>query len=511
MAKVLLINPSYRGSYGGAKASIVNPIFPTLALATISATARERGHEIHIMDLSWSIYDYNYIKQEILRLKPDIIGIHATTPNMNQARDISILAKDISKDILMVAGGPHPSALPEESLRESYLDAVVVGEGDYTFAELCDGDNFKDIKGLYYRVGDEILSTGPRLPIANLDDLPLPAWDLYDLDIYVKYLSKLFARRAPFVTAEFSRGCVFKCDFCASKQTMALGYRKKSPERCAEEVKYMKTLGIREFMVADDIFTSDAKWATKVSQAIAEANTGILWTCTNGIRVESAKAPLFKTMKEAGCYRVSFGFESGNEEVLKSFGKGGTATLEQGANAVNTARKAGIETNGFFMLGLSGDTESTMMDTIEFARSLPLDILKFGITIPFPGTPMFRDYSHKGIVKSYNWDDYHMYSPVNLFTHPTIGDNEINKMMEKAYQKAILLNLPFVFRRMKRGVTTGEFFWDMYYFFKFLLMPTVGKHSNLNYYARDRWPTLDYYKTPPSYHEPQKVVKATIG
>ena len=320
--KILLINPSYNPSYGGTKAAIVNPVAPTLGLATIAATALEKGNKVEILDKSWRPYDFELVRNKIIQYKPDIVGVTATTPLMNQMRDISVLVKDISKNIRVVGGGPHISALPEESLRESRLDAVLVGEADYTFAEISDGHALKDIKGLMYRKDDEILSTGLRTPIANLDDLPMPAWHLYNIKDYHR-MSRLLARRLPIAMAEFSRGCVYRCDFCASKILMHLGYRKKSPERCAEEVKHIHSLGFREFWLTDDIFTSDQKWAKKVCDTIIDSGVDMAWTCSNGIRVESAEDKLFRSLRKSGCYRVAFGFESGNDEVLKSFGKGG--------------------------------------------------------------------------------------------------------------------------------------------------------------------------------------------
>ena len=155
---------------------------------------------------------------------------------MNQLRDISVLTKDISKNILVIGGGPHPSALPEETLQETMLDAVLIGEADYSFVEICDGFPMSDILGISYRDGDQIFSTRLRPLITNLDELPMPAWHLYNIADYHK-ISRLLCKRPPMTTVEFSRGCVFRCDFCASKITMSLGYRKKIPERCAEEFK----------------------------------------------------------------------------------------------------------------------------------------------------------------------------------------------------------------------------------------------------------------------------------
>ena len=506
--KVLLINPSYSSSYGGTKASIVNPVSPTLGLATIAATALERGHKVEILDLSWRPYNYEIVHEKIKKSKPDIIGITATTPLMNQLRDITVVAKDISKNIITVAGGPHPSALPKESIRESMLDAVLVGESDYSFADVCDGKNLADIPGLVYKnKNDEILSTGLRTPISNLDDLPMPAWHIYNIKDYYR-MSRLLARKLPIVMAEFSRGCVYRCDFCASKITLALGYRKKSPKRCAEEVKVMHSLGYREFWLTDDIFTSDQKWATEVCDTITETGLKMPWTCTNGIRVESANENLFRSLRKSGCYRVSFGFESGNDKVLKAFGKGGRATIEQAGKAVNLARKAGIDTNGFFMVGLSPDTEESMQDTIDFARKLPLDMMKCSVAIALPGTKMFNKYVEKGLIRSFNWDEYMIYTEKDLFAHENLSYEKIQEYQRKFFRYCVLLNPSFWFRRLIRGFRTGEFFWDIYYTIKFIMLPSSGNENKSKYYAHNRWPKWNFITHKPSPAQYQIVRKS---
>ena len=496
-SKVLLINPSYSASYGGSKTSIVNPVAPTLGLATIAATALERGHQVEILDMSWRPYNYKLVREHILKGKPNIIGITATTPLMNQLRDMSVLIKDISKDIIVVGGGAHPSSLPEETLHESTLDAVFVGEADYSFADICDGKPFSEIPGLMYRDKDgKIKSTGLRKPIENLDDLPMPAWHLYNIKDYYR-MSRLLARRLPIVMTEFSRGCVYKCDFCASKITLALGYRKKSPKRCAEEVKLMYSLGFREFWLTDDIFTSDQKWARSVCDAITETGVDMTWTCTNGIRVESADDDLFKSLRKSGCYRVAFGFESGNDAVLKSFGKGGKATVQQAKKAVEMARKTGIETIGYFLVGLSADTEESMNDTIEFARKLPLDMMKSGVAIAFPGTKMFNNYVDKGLIRSFDWDEYMIFSDKDLFAHEKLNFKTIQSYMTKFFRRCILFNPRFIFRRLIRGIRTGEFFWDVYYAVKFYSLPATASLVKSEYYSKERWPIYNFHKKPP--------------
>jgi len=269
MAKCLLINPSYKASYGSSKVSIIDPIFPTVALLSLAAMAEKHGHQVEVLDLSYDQYDWRKVEERIKKYSPDIVGMTGTTPLMNQIRDISVMIKRQFANIVVVAGGSHVSALPKESLCESMLDIVIAGEGEITFAEILDGIPLKNILGIYYRdQNGEIQKNPPRPFIANLDDLPLPAWHLFDAQTYKNKISRLLSRKVPSGMIEFSRGCIYKCDFCASKITMALGYRKKSPKRCAEEVKHLFRHGWREFALTDDIFTSDNPWAKDVCREI---------------------------------------------------------------------------------------------------------------------------------------------------------------------------------------------------------------------------------------------------
>ncbi len=490
MSRILLINPSYFGSYASSQGRLINPIMPTLGLATIAAEAVRRGHRVTILDLSHRRYDWRSIRQEILGLKPDVVGITATTPLMNQLRDISLLCKDISEDMRVVGGGAHASALPHESLMESRLDAVLPGEADLAFAEVCDGRSLDAVPGAFTRSGSGSRQLAPTPLLQNLDSLPMPAWRLYSPAAYRDKVSRLLCSAPPLTMAEFSRGCVFQCDFCASKNSMGLGYRKKSPRRCAEELRLLRRLGWRECMLADDIFTSDKAWATSVCEEIIRAGSPLAWQCD--IRVESADEGLFRLMRRAGCYRVYFGFESGNDVVLKRFGKGGRASVELGRKAVETARRAGMEVNGYFLLGLSPDTIETMRETIDYALSLRLDTLRFGMTIAFPGTPMFRRYLQEGLLRTFDWDRYYVYTSDPPFFHPRLEPGAVARLMRQAYLKTVFLNPSFFIRRLRRGIATGEIFRDALYFAKFLLSAASRGETACEYYARERWPCFDF-------------------
>ncbi len=493
MGHALLINPSSYRTYGTAEGGIAFPVYPVLALASIGGALRDRGHTFRILDLSYRRYDPDLIREVLRTERPDVVGITATTPLMNQLRDISFVVKEVDDRILTIGGGSHPSALPEETLRESALDFVARGETDFVIADLLDGRPPAEIGGLYLRDGDRVVSTGLAGLLDDLDTLPLPAFEQYPLEAAWKS-SKLLARHLPVTSVEFSRGCIYSCDFCASKHTMGRGYRKKSPERCADELQRLAALGFREAVLHDDIFTTDTDWAAAVCEEIIRRKVDIAWTASNGIRVDAVSPDLFTIMKQAGCYRVYFGFETGNEDVLKAFGKGGRATLDRGVEAVRMAHDAGLDPSGFFQVGLMPDTEATMQDTIDYARKMPLDNLKCGICVPYPGTPMFGELHRQGRIKTLDWDEYTVYNrAADIFDHPTLDWPTITAAFDRFYRDVYVRNPRYAVRRFRSLVKNRELLPYVWYTIRFLRMIN-GKRPEPdpeNYAHADQWRPLD--------------------
>ena len=195
-------------------------------------------------------------------------------------------------------------------------------------------------------------------------------------------------------------------------------FRPKSPERVLAEIEYIHSLGVREFHVADDGFTSNMKRAATICDGLIKLDLGMTWSCSNGIRVDRVNQELLHKMRKAGCYRVSFGIESGNQAVLDELGK--KIRLAQTEAAVDMARKANIDTFGFFMFGFTNDTPETMMDTIRLARKLPLDLAKASLITPFPGSPLYKEYEKLGVLKpAGDYSKYNVYlSPGTSTTTP---------------------------------------------------------------------------------------------
>ena len=430
--KVLLVEPSDRDFYKDAKVKEVVPNSASLTLATIAASILKAGHDANVIDLGNFLNPGNALKEKLNEYKPDVIGVTASTPLFNKAIEIAELAKSINSEILAVVGGPHVSGYPKESLEKSRFDIGVVGEGDLTIVDVLNGIDLKKIKGIVYKDDNGKVEINERRPlIENLDELPLPAWHLFDVKKSV--VPKFVARNSPVGWLDSSRGCSYGCVYC-TKSIFQRTFRTKSLARVIHEVEHLKKFGFKEFHVADDCFTMDMERAEKICDEMIKRKINMPWVALTGIRVDRVNENLLRKMKDAGCYRLFFGIESGNQEILKRIKK--NINLEQVRTAVKMANKVGIEAWGSFMIGLPGETEKTMQDTINFAKSLDLDMAKVTITIPLPATELYNEYLSKGLMLSDDWNKFNMYTPAReLYNHENLNWDIIERYYKKFYRE----------------------------------------------------------------------------
>lgn len=447
MVKILLINLPFEKVYEKTKMAKMTHYSPPLSLAVIGAGLLEDGHDVKIFDLNLPENSFHRMKIFIEKYKPDFVGItfvSALSGEMNKAADI---IKDISSKIIIIGGGPHCSSFPKKVLEESKLDIAVMGEGDFTIQEIVSKMPLEKIKGIAYRKNGKILINKRRDFIKNLDALPLPAHHLYEINKY--HVSSAIARKNPVAWLETSRGCVYGCVYC-NKSCFGRTFRAKSPERVVKEFILMKNLGFKEIHLTDDGFTTDIERAKRICDLLIKKKVEILWSTITGIRVDRVDRELLKKMKKAGCYRVYFGIESGNQRILNRIKKG--ITLEQVRNAVKWSKEAGLEVAGYFMIGLPDETEETMQQTIDFAKSLNLDLAKISITIPLPATELFNELSENNQIKTYDWEMFKFYTmPSTIYNHKNLSWKTINKYYNKFY-RAVYLNPRFIFRKLKSSI-----------------------------------------------------------
>ncbi len=291
--------------------------------------------------------------------------------------------------------------------------------------------------------------------------MPYPAWHLFDIKQYKN--SRLSSRRNPVGHIETSRGCLAQCNFC-SKVIFGSKPRVKSPKRVVDEMAYMLDSGFKEIHVADDSFTQDIQRAKEVCREILRRGLRFPWALISGIRVNMVDLEFLSLAKNAGCWQVGFGLETGDQDVLNRINK--KITLKEAENAIHLAKKAGLDTFGFFIFALAGETEVSMERTIAFAKRLPLDTAKFDICIPYPGTRYYSELKEQGRIKSYDWSKYVCHQTESpLFDHPNIPWDKIELCYKRAFRE-FYLRPSYFFRRFWRSLRRHDILYDIKYFLK---------------------------------------------
>jgi len=257
------------------------------------------------------------------------------------------------------------------------IDLIVIGEGEDTIAELTpvlkQKDKWHDIRGIAYRHGHEIIVTGNRDFITDVDRIPSPARHLLPLSRY---------RALGFpVSLITGRGCPYSCIFCVGRKMVGSRVRKRNPQFVLDEIEQIIRYGFDRINVADDLFTTDKERVREICMGIRERGLNFKWSAFS--RVDTASREVFDLMAQAGCDSISFGVETGNAEMLKRIRKG--IKLEQVYSAVKMCKQAGMIAHASFMVGLPGETKETLAETDQFARSTKA-VYGYHFLAPFPGT-----------------------------------------------------------------------------------------------------------------------------
>lgn len=379
-----------------------------MGLAYLAAYLREQrpGDDIHVLDClalggqfveksgEFSIRGLpNRLLIDRLRpLRPDLLGISAVG---SQSHRIYVeTARDLERafpGVPVLFGGPHATASPERILSECPNSAVVSGEGEITLRCVADDLDAKRTwqrgAGLVVWQNGLLLRNEERPLIADLDSLPLPAFDLFPIEDYFRNQKKWtgFYYR-PALNVLSSRGCNMNCAHCAFKDVYRKHtWRPRHPEHIVREIAYLRqTYGVREIHFMDDNLSLSAERLGVLCDLLIESRLGIKWAAPNGLAYWTLDSELLRKMCLSGCYRIALGFESGSKNTLAFIGK--PYNREKARTVVQDAKRHGIWTTGYFMLGFPHESEIDMRDTLEFAVELDLDFAAFNAVTPFPGT-----------------------------------------------------------------------------------------------------------------------------
>ena len=425
---VIFVNPplTLEERYGDLSAAGSN--FPSMGLLLLASVVRRMGLTTKIIDAPSLNLSYSQTMDRIFETPPVFLGITAVTPSVHHAAKLAGMVKERDNRIITITGGPHLTAVPEETMKRfPEFDIGVIGEGESTVTELF--NKFKDlnidrsliskgqwgelsaelekIPGLILRNNGSFKITDKRATIKDLDTLPFPAWDLLPgfPDAYKPAAFKYKKLPATYVLT--SRGCPHKCIFCDTS-VFSRQFRYFSAEYMIEMIMLLHNkYGIREISFEDDTFLTFKKRLIKICESLIREKLDISWSC-NG-RVHGVDREVLSLMKRAGCWQVSYGIESGDQGILDFADK--HIKLEQVERAIALTAEAGILSKGFFILGFPFDTDETIERTITFAKRLKLNDISVSMMTPFPGSQMYEIGQKHGTINT-DWQSMNLLETV---------------------------------------------------------------------------------------------------
>lgn len=403
MSKVLLVKPK----------SSTDTLLPILGLGYLAAETRKK-HDTRVLNCIVENKSEYQFGREVKRWRPDVIGIQAFTLDAKITKTYIEIIKDIDPNIVTVVGGPHPSALPRETHEYFGADYGFKGDSEKGFSAFCDllaeagpqelansPAELRKIPGLIWKSDKGLTNVNPIWIPMDLDEIPMPAWDLMPPDRYPLSPHAAFMQNFPVSPMMVSRGCPFDCTFCASFITKGRQVRYRSVDNVIAEIRHLiENYGIKEIQFIDDNFTLRRSYVKQFCQRIIDEGLKFSWCCPNGVRLDTLRPDMLELMREAGCYSLSVGIESGSQRVL-DFTKRDTP-MKMIEEKVDMIGEAGIETVGFFILGFPTEKPSEIEETIDFALRLNLERANFMNYHPFPGTESWHYLRHAGEMERVN-------------------------------------------------------------------------------------------------------------
>lgn len=376
---VLLVNPS-----GWQKESI------NLGISYLASSLFKEGFEVQVLDLNRYELKDSEILEQVAAFNPFHIGISLKTATAIEGARVGELIAQKMPEVFITAGGPHFTLCAESFLRENPAFSFgIMGEGEESFSQLVktshEGGDWSHLKGVVWRNGQKVI-INEWSPPSDLDSLPIP-----NLDVIQGFSWEGF--RYPIVS---SRGCPHDCTYCCvNKLTGSRKWRSRSPKNVVGELELLvRSKGITSFEIWDDNFTLNMKRAKAICRLIIERGLKLSWYCHNGIRADCIDDELAKLMHDAGCTSIAFGMETGNPHIFDSIKKG--EPLSAVVEAVKKAKKVGIQTVGYFIIGLPGDNLRTFINTVRFEKKLKLNHATYGMLIPYPHTEVWDDVNARG-------------------------------------------------------------------------------------------------------------------
>jgi radical SAM superfamily enzyme YgiQ (UPF0313 family) len=382
--KILFINPWTKSLFGDERQVSGHP---HIGLSYLIAACKKEGYkDIKVFDQGLE-KDDSRLFSLISSYNPDLIGVTTFSFCYKYAKAVIDGIKDKYPGVLLIAGGPHVSATKEHVLKTTKADFAMKSECEISFIKFLKelertSRDLSSINNLIWRDGSIIIENRTEEYIKDLDSIPFPDYEAFGIERYPSYNQ----HSMPLIT---SRGCPYGCNYCCIRLTMGRNFRARSAENVVAEMKYLNdTCQINHFEINDDCFAFDAKRAERICDLITESRLNIRYELYNGIRADNVSEQLLRKMKKSGCIFISYGCESGNQEIVNKY-IGKNLDLEKVVQAVNLTNKAGIRNSVNFIIGHPGETYKRASETLKFAASLKTNFVNIYNLIPYPGTELF--------------------------------------------------------------------------------------------------------------------------
>jgi anaerobic magnesium-protoporphyrin IX monomethyl ester cyclase len=451
------------------KRGILQNNLPPLGILSIASHCREQEFSVEVLDVHAGRLGEEDVLNFVKEKQPRCVGISVLTNMSIPAHYIAKLCKKAAPNCVIIAGGVHAESMPEAMLSNSAIDAVGRGDGEDLMLEILQGKSFSDIRGLSYREGLKVVNNIARDVNKNLDDYPMPAYDLIDFKNYFPAVGSY--RRYPAINMLMTRGCPGKCIFCNSAFTTL---RSRSARSMVDQIKHLRyKYGIRQIQFYDDTFTVAKKRVIEFCQYLIDEKVDITWTAY--IRGDCFSEDIAKIMKKAGCHQVLVGIESGDAKVLEIIRK--PINKDRYKKAIDIAHKYGMEVRGSFIIGCLGETKESMQATLDFAKTLDIDIFQLSILTPYPGTQIYKHAVENNLLLHKDWAEYGQGSVI--MDSPILSADEIYEFEKHAF-RSFYLSVKQVIRQLKR-VTSFRQIKDLFLgFYTMILGDILYKNPKWN-------------------------------